>query len=85
MVLAISQQGACVSAPATALPNIFVLRVADGTRHVCDVQWRHDYVVGVRFVHIEQLVARTEKASATLKRSCARALGSLSKAIEEAG
>jgi hypothetical protein len=84
-VLDVSRHGACVSAPATALPKIFVLRVADGTRHVCDVQWRHGYVVGVRFVHIDQLVARTAKASAKLNRSCARALGYSRKAADEIG
>jgi hypothetical protein len=84
MVLAVSRHGACVSAPATALPNVFVLRAADGTRHVCDVQWRQGYIVGVRFVHIDQLVARTAKASAKLKRSCARALGNRGRIVEEA-
>ena len=74
-MLDVSRQGACVSAPAIALPNIFVLRVADGTRHICDVQWRKGYTVGVSFVYIDQLLARTATASAKLKRSCARALG----------
>jgi hypothetical protein len=84
-VLDVSRHGACVSAPATALPKIFVLRVADGTRHVCDVQWRRGYIVGVRFVHIDQLAARTEEASAKLKRSCARALGYSRRAAKETG
>ena len=71
-VLDVSRHGACVSAPAIALPALFVLRVEDGTRYVCDVQWRHGYIVGVRFVNFDQLLARTAKASAKLKRSCAR-------------
>lgn len=79
----ISQHGACVSAPATALPNVFVLKGAGATRYVCEVLWRKGFTVGVRFVGIDQLLARTARASAKLRRSCARA--SRTNAADEAG
>lgn len=79
----ISQHGACVSAPATALPNVFVLKGAGATRYVCEVLWRKDFTVGVRFVGIDQLLARTARASAKLRRSCARA--SRADAADEVG
>ena len=69
----VSRQGACVSAPAIALPNLFVLKAAGATRYVCEVLWRKDFTVGVRFVGIDQLLARTATATAKLKRSCAHA------------
>lgn len=69
----VSQHGACVSAPDTALPNVFVLRVPDASRHACEVLWRKDRMLGVRFADIDELLARTAKATAILKRSCARA------------
>jgi hypothetical protein len=69
----VSQQGACVLAPATALPNVFVLKGPGPSRYVCEVQWRKDFTVGVRFVGIDQLLARTAVATAKLRRSCARA------------
>ena len=73
MLIDISQHGACVSAPATALPNVFVLKGAGATRYICEVVWRKDFTVGVRFVGLDQLLARTARASAKLKRSCVRA------------
>lgn len=69
----ISRQGACISASDTALPNVFVLKVPDASRHACEVLWRNDRMLGVRFADIDQLLARTAKATAILKRSCARA------------
>jgi hypothetical protein len=83
MLLDISQHGACVSAPATALPNVFVLKGAGPARHICEVVWRRDFTVGVRFVGIDQLLARTAIATARLKRSCARA--SRAAAADEVG
>jgi hypothetical protein len=79
----ITRHGACVSACAIVLPNVFVLKGASATRHVCEVVWRKDYTVGVRFVGIDQLLARTVRATAKLKRSCARVAGR--DAAEEAG
>ena len=81
----ISRHGACVSASTTALPNVFVLKVPDASRHVCEVLWRNDRMLGVRFADIDRLIARTAKATARLNRSCTRALGNLGKAVEEAG
>lgn len=69
----ISRDGACVSAPDVALPNVFVLKVPDASRHACEVLWRSDRMLGVRFADIDKLLARTAKATAILKRSCARA------------
>jgi hypothetical protein len=69
----ISPHGACVAAPTTALPNVFVLKVPDASRHACEVLWRNDRMLGVRFADIDRLLARTAKATARLKRSCARA------------
>ena len=69
----ISRHGACVSTSDTALPNVFVLKVPDASRHACEVLWRNDRMLGVRFADIDQLLARTAKATAILKRSCARA------------
>lgn len=69
----ISRHGACVSAPDVALPNVFVLKVPDASRHTCEVLWRKDRMLGVRFADIDRLLARTAKATAILKRSCARA------------
>ena len=73
VLIDISRHGACVSAPATALPNVFVLKGAGAARHVCEVLWRKGYTVGVRFVGIYQLLVRTVKAAARLERSCAAA------------
>jgi len=84
-LVGMSRHGACVSAPATALPNGFVLKIAGAPRHVCEVLWRKDYTVGVRFVGIDQLLARTARASAKLKRSCERASAIRTGAAEEAG
>jgi hypothetical protein len=81
----ISGHGACVSAPATALPNVFVLKGEGATRHVCEVLWRKDYTVGVRFVAIDQLLAGTAGATAKLKRSCARASSGRNDVAEEVG
>ena len=72
-IIDISRHGACVSAPDIALPNAFVLKVPDASRHACEVLWRKDRMLGVRFADIDQLLARTAKATAILKRSCARA------------
>lgn len=69
----ISPHGACVSAPAAALPDVFVLKVPDASRHVCEVLWRNDRMLGVRFADIDRLIARTAQATAKLKRSCERA------------
>ena len=69
----VSRHGACVSAPDIALPNVFVLKVPDASRHTCEVMWRSDRMLGVRFADIDQLLERTAKATARLKRSCARA------------
>ena len=69
----ISRHGACVSAPDIALPNVFVLKVPDASRHACEVLWRDGRTLGVRFAEVDQLLARTAKATAILKRSCARA------------
>jgi hypothetical protein len=69
----ISRYGACVSVPTTALPNVFVLKVPDASRHACEVLWRNDRMLGVRFADIDRLIARTAKATAKLKRSCERA------------
>jgi len=69
----ISPHGACVSAPDTAVPNVFVLKVPDASTHACEVLWRNDNMLGVRFADIDRLLARTAKATARLKRSCARA------------
>jgi hypothetical protein len=68
----ISRHGACVSASDTTLPNVFVLKVPDASRHTCEVLWRSDRMLGVSFTDIDQLLARTAKATAILKRRCAR-------------
>jgi hypothetical protein len=57
----------------TALPNVIVLKVPDASRHTCEILWRSDRMLGVRFAEVDQLLARTAKATAILKRSCARA------------
>ncbi|HXD46825.1 MAG TPA: PilZ domain-containing protein [Pseudolabrys sp.] len=69
----VSRHGACLSAPDIALPNVFVLKVPDASRHACEVLWRDGRMLGVRFAEVDQLLARTAKATAILKRSCARA------------
>ena len=69
----ISRDGACVSAPDIAVPNVFVLKVPDASRHTCEVLWRSERMLGVRFADIDRLLARTAKATAVLKRRCARA------------
>src|SRR5690242_15047049 len=71
-IIDISRHGACVSAPDIALPNVFVLKVPDASRHACEVLWRNDRMLGVRFDDIDRLIARTARATAILKRSCAR-------------
>lgn len=81
----VTRTGACVLAPATALPDVFVLKVASTARLVCEVQWRAGYTVGVRFVSIDKLLARTARATAKLKRSCARASANRSAAAEDVG
>ena len=68
----ISRHGACLSAPEMAVPNAFVLKVPDASRHACEVLWRSDRMLGVKFADIDQLLARTAKATAILKRRCAR-------------
>lgn len=84
-LVGMSRQGACVSAPATALPNVFVLKIAGARRHVCEVLWRKGYTVGVRFIGIDQLLRRTARASTKLKQSCARASANRIAVVEEAG
>jgi hypothetical protein len=69
----ISRHGACVSAPSGTLPNVFVLKVPDASRHTCEVLWRNERTLGVRFADIDRLIARTAEATAKLKRSCERA------------
>jgi hypothetical protein len=69
----VSRDGACVSAADIALPKVFVLKVPDASRHACEVLWRKDRMLGVRFADIDRLLARTAAATARLKRSCARA------------
>jgi hypothetical protein len=83
-IVDITRTGACVLAPATALPGTFVLKVANATRLVCEVRWRKGYTVGVRFVSIDNLPARTAKATARVKRSCERATAIRPGAAEEA-
>jgi len=80
----VTRTGACVLAPATALPNTFVLKVANATRLVCEVRWRSGYTVGVTFVSIENLRTRTAKARARTQ-SCARASAIRPGPAEEAG
>lgn len=79
----ISLHGACVSAPSTALPNVFVLKGAGAVRHVCEVLWRKGYTVGVRFVGIDQLLVRTVRAAARLERSCASASSTKMTVVED--
>ena len=69
----ISRHGACVMASDAAIPNAFVLKVPDASRHACEVMWRSERMLGVRFADIDKLLARTAKATAILKRSCERA------------
>jgi hypothetical protein len=54
-VIGVSLHGVCVWAPATALPDIFALSSV-GTRHVCEVLWRKDDMVGARFVGLDRLL-----------------------------
>ena len=73
VLVGISRLGACLSAPAIALPDLFVLKLPDTSRYLCEVVWRKDHTVGVAFLKIDQLLAQTARATAKLKRSCARA------------
>ena len=68
----ISRHGATVTTTDIALPNEFVLKVPDASRHACEVLWRSERMLGVKFSDIDQLLARTAKATAILKRRCER-------------
>lgn len=85
VLVGISRLGACISAPAIALPGLFVLKLPDTSRYVCEVVWRKDHTVGVVFLNIAQLVAQTARATAKLKRSCARASSTRKRTADEIG
>jgi hypothetical protein len=52
-VVELSLGGAQLHAPDVALPNRFVLQIANMSAELaCDVVWRKDFAVGVRFTRL---------------------------------
>jgi hypothetical protein len=68
MLSDISLEGASVWTAETELPDLFVLRLGGKMRRACEVVWRKNHTVGVRFVGLERMLRPSKKAAETEKR-----------------